>query len=97
MPGIPTERSTISEAVIFGRVFSNGRHALTPELARHVLALGFSAEDKERMHALAVKNQDGNISADELRELDCYYQGGGPAGHPPVESPQGPQGPSPVT
>jgi hypothetical protein len=65
-----------SEAAIFGRVFANGRQALTPELARHILNLGFSNEDKDRMHVLALKNQEGRISPEELAELDNYIKVG---------------------
>jgi hypothetical protein len=48
-----------SEAAIFGRVFANGRPALSPELDRHVLGLTFGEQDKERMHELGVGNQEG--------------------------------------
>jgi hypothetical protein len=69
-----TGRTDASEAAIFGRVFANGKQVLTPELARHLLAIGFSDEDKARMHALAVKNQEGRISPDEIRDLDSYIK-----------------------
>jgi hypothetical protein len=74
MPTAPSTRNGTSEAAIFGRVFADGRQALTPELARHILALGFSDEDKARMHELALKNQEGRISAEELRDLDSYVK-----------------------
>jgi hypothetical protein len=45
-------------------------------LARHILQLGFSQEDRARMHELAVKNQEGRISAEELDELDNYIKVG---------------------
>ena len=70
----PTCRSDASEAAIFGRIFADGRQALTPELARHILALEFNDEDKARMHELAVKNQEDRISAEELRDLDSYVK-----------------------
>jgi hypothetical protein len=74
MPTARSARNGTSEAAIFVRVFADGKQGLTPELARHVLALGFSDEDKARMHELAIKNQEGNISAEELRDLDSYVK-----------------------
>jgi hypothetical protein len=65
-----------SEAAIFGRVFANGRQPMTPEVAGHVRNLGFSDEDKNRMHVLALKNQEGQISPEELGELDNYIKVG---------------------
>ncbi len=58
---MPTAETTLekSEAAIFGRMVANGRHALSPELARYILGLTFNAQDKARMHELAVGNQDG--------------------------------------
>ena len=41
-----------SEAAIFGRVFTNGKQALSRELARQVLGLTFGEQDKARMHDL---------------------------------------------
>lgn len=69
-----TPESSASEAAIFSRVFANGRQSLTPALARHILALEFDDDDKARMHELAVKNQEGRISRDELRDLDNYVK-----------------------
>ncbi len=63
-----------SEAAIFSRVFADGRRSLTPALARHILTLEFSDDDKARMHELAVKNQEGRASPEELRDLDNYIK-----------------------
>jgi hypothetical protein len=57
-----TPGTSASEAAIFSRVFAEGRRSLTPDLARHILTLEFSDDDKARMHDLAVKNQEGCIS-----------------------------------
>jgi hypothetical protein len=64
------------QAAIFGRVFANGKRAMTPELATQVLSIGFSDEDKDRMHVLALKNQECRISPEELGELDNYIKVG---------------------
>jgi hypothetical protein len=71
-----TTSTQTSEAAIFGRIFAKGGQAMTPELARHVLTLGFSGEDKDRMHALALKNQENHLSREELDELDNYIKVG---------------------
>ena len=76
MRTMPAPPSRTSEAAIFARVFTNGNQPLTPELARHVLALGFSDVDEARMHELAVGNKQGRLSAAELAELDNYIKVG---------------------
>jgi hypothetical protein len=75
MPTIQAKESS-AETEILSRVLLNGRQGLTPQLARYFLARGFSDEDKTRMHELAVKNQQGTIAPDELRELDSYVRVG---------------------
>jgi hypothetical protein len=69
-----TPGTSASEAAIFSRVFADGRQSLTPELARHILTLEFNDHDKTRMHELALKNQEGHICAEELRDLDNYIK-----------------------
>ncbi len=65
-----------SEAGIFGRVFTNGKQALSSELARYVLRLSFSEQDKARMHELALGNQDGSLSPEDQEELHNYIKVG---------------------
>jgi hypothetical protein len=57
-------------------VFFRNRAGLTKEQARYLAGLGFSDEDMERMKELARKNREGEISHDELRELDSYVKAG---------------------
>jgi hypothetical protein len=45
---------------------------MTPQMAQQILRLGFAEADKVRMHALAVKNQEGVLSDKERQELDNY-------------------------
>jgi hypothetical protein len=56
-------------SAIFARVWNDASGSFTPQLARHVLKIGFSDVDKARMHELARKNSDGTISSIELAEL----------------------------
>ena len=65
-----------SAAAIFDRVFTNGREAFSPELARHILSLTFSEEDKARLNDLAEKNQEGTLSRKEREELFNYIKVG---------------------
>ena len=75
MATLRVSKNRSSEAAIFARIWDAAGGGLTPELARHVLRLGFSEQDKARMHELAVKNQEGRIS-EELQELDNYIKVG---------------------
>jgi hypothetical protein len=69
-------QSSTSEAVIVSRILTNGEDGPSPEVARHLLSVTFTDEDKARMHELAVKNQEGRISPEELQELDSYIKAG---------------------
>jgi hypothetical protein len=70
-----TTQSETDEIAILGRILSNGQ-AFSPSLARQLLKLGFSDEDKARMHELAVRNQFGSLSAKEREELRSYAKAG---------------------
>jgi hypothetical protein len=59
-----TSAETI-EAAIFSRVFTRKDEALPREVADYFLTLGFSAEDRARMHELAAKNREHGLTADE--------------------------------
>lgn len=61
-----------SEAPIWERVIRPQRRDLHPEAARSILAFAFSRRDRDRMHALARKAQEGKLRAEEAAELDDY-------------------------
>jgi hypothetical protein len=46
------------------------------EAARAILALDFTPADRDRMHRLAVRNQDGLLTEAEQQELDSYRRVG---------------------
>jgi hypothetical protein len=75
MQAKPVVKST-SEAAIFGRVWDTGNGALSPELARYILALRFPETDLARMHELAASNREGRLAAAERDELDSYIKVG---------------------
>jgi hypothetical protein len=65
-----------SEAAIFARLWQTDNGEMAPEAARLILTLGFSQDDRARMHELAVKNQEGAITPEERQELDSYVKVG---------------------
>lgn len=64
-----------NEIAILARILSNSK-GFSPALARHLLKLGFSDEDKAHMHELAIRNQSGSLSTPELEELRSYANAG---------------------
>jgi hypothetical protein len=65
-----------SQAAIFARFWEAKDGKVSRSAAREIVKLGFSQTDKDRMHELAVKNQEGRISAVELEELDNFIRVG---------------------
>jgi hypothetical protein len=65
-----------SEIAIWERVIHPERGDLPPEAATFFLNLAFEPDDLERIHELAVKNQDGSLAPDEAEALRNYRQVG---------------------
>ena len=65
-----------SESAIWSRVIDADRGNLPLEVARYFLGLQFDQADLDRMHDLAVRNQSGELSADEEVELRNFRQVG---------------------
>ena len=63
-----------NEVAILARVLGNNQDQLPPEIARYILDLGFSEDDKARVHDLAVRNQGGALSPAEQEELFAYVK-----------------------
>lgn len=64
------------EAAILARVIQAERDDLSPIAAKALLKLTFTPLDRDRMHELAVKNQDDALSEAEQLELDSYRRVG---------------------
>lgn len=64
------------EVSILARVLGNDHAELPIDMARYLLTLGFSPHDRDRMHDLAVRNQDDALSDDERNELFAYARTG---------------------
>ena len=65
-----------SEIAIFARVLGNAGGQLPPDVAHFILSVGFSQDDKARMHDLAVRNQEDALSEREKEELFAYVKAG---------------------
>jgi len=69
-------RAAENEVTIFARLIESAREPLAPPAARYILALEFQPEERERMHELALKAQDGTLTAAEQVEIDAYERVG---------------------
>jgi hypothetical protein len=58
-----------NEVAILARFLTNGRGPLPKTVARYILDLTISERDKARMHELAVRNQDDDLSSAEKKEM----------------------------
>jgi hypothetical protein len=61
-----------ADAAIRNRLVNGDRPGFTPEIAEAVLQLEFDKKDRDRMHELAVKNQEDKLAATEREELESY-------------------------
>jgi hypothetical protein len=57
---------------IFGRLIQRENSQLTPDVARYLLAIDFSPEDRERMDLLAAKAREGTMTGKEQEEINDY-------------------------
>jgi hypothetical protein len=64
------------EVAILAGLLGNGRKQLPREIARYILDLGFTDDEKARMHDLAVRDQKDELSADEKNELHAFGKAG---------------------
>lgn len=61
-----------TEAAILERMIEPQSTMLDPRLANYLLSLDFKPNDHERMNELSEKAQEGELSGDEVQELDSY-------------------------
>jgi len=64
------------EANILTRVMQEDVGSLPKAAAKAMLTFHFPQSDLDRMHELAVKNQEGNLSKAEQGELEAYRRVG---------------------
>jgi hypothetical protein len=61
-------------ATILSRALEIKGRDVPPEGARFILSLGIKDRDKQRLRELLAKQQTGQISTEELDELESYVQ-----------------------
>ena len=61
-----------SEAAILGRLIGPDDGGLSPAAADALLAIRFDRHDLDRMHELAVRNQQDKLTAQEKAEMENY-------------------------
>ncbi len=66
----------VSEIDIFVRMLIGGDGTLTPDFARYLLDLKLSERDQARMHSLAVRNQNDDLSPAERAEMHAFAKAG---------------------
>jgi hypothetical protein len=71
-----TTHASENEVTILARILGNENGQLPQDLARYILALGFSDRDKARMHDLAVRNQDDALTPAEKEEMHAFGKAG---------------------
>lgn len=64
------------EVTILARILGNEKGQLPKDLARYILKLSFSERDKARMHELAVRNQDDDLTPAEKEEMHAFGKAG---------------------
>ncbi len=64
------------EAAILSRVIEAEQEDLSPAAAKALLKQHFTQSDRDRMHELAVKNQEGSLTSTEQTELASYLRVG---------------------
>ena len=67
-----TTPPTTDEAGILNRLVKAKRPDFSPEIAAAILQLEFDQKDRDRMHELAIKGQEGRLTTKEESELDSY-------------------------
>jgi hypothetical protein len=71
-----TARTVENEVTILARFLGNGDGQLPEDVARYILDLTISEQDKARMHDLAVRNQKDALSPAEKEELLAFGKAG---------------------
>jgi hypothetical protein len=65
-----------SEAAILRRVVQPNKPTFSAATARGILTLDFSATDRDRMHELSAKAQEGTLTAAEQDEVNNFERVG---------------------
>ncbi|MSU76671.1 MAG: hypothetical protein EXS16_01110 [Gemmataceae bacterium] len=69
---MPAIAAVERDVEILSRVLANNDERFPASIAKYLLTLGFDEQDKNRMHELAVRNQEDGLSENEKAELHAY-------------------------
>lgn len=72
MAGTATRAALTTETAIWTRLIRPDDTDLSPEAAAFFLKVEFDTSDRQRMHELALKAQEGNLTPAEREQLACY-------------------------
>ena len=67
-----TKHASENEVTILARILGNENGQLPSDLARYIVDLQISERDKARMHDLAVRNQDDDLTPAEKEEMFAF-------------------------
>ncbi len=67
-----TAHGSENEVTILARILGNKNGQLPRDIARYVVDLNISERDKARMHDLAVRNQDDDLTPAEKEEMFAF-------------------------
>ncbi len=65
-------QSSGNDGTILARFLSNDDEPLPEDLARYILDRTISKQDRTRMHELAVRNQNDELTAEEKAEMHAF-------------------------
>jgi hypothetical protein len=71
-----TSHATNNEVTILARFLTKGDRPLPKHIARYILTLTISEQDKARMHDLVVRNQRDSLSPTEKKEMHDFGMAG---------------------
>lgn len=67
-----TTPSSGNDGTILARFLGDDDEPLPEDLARYILDMTISKRDKARMHVLAVRNQNDELTAEEKAEMHAF-------------------------
>jgi hypothetical protein len=69
---VQSSHFTTADVTILARFLSNGDDPLPKNVARYILHLSISEQDRARMHDLAVRNQDDDLTPEEKEQMYAF-------------------------
>jgi hypothetical protein len=71
-----TIEPALTEAAIFADLWDRSPNRMTPAVARYILKLSFTEEERTRVVELVRRNTAGRLSVAEVEEMDTYLRAG---------------------